>query len=131
MGQAKTKTPYELIGGEETLQKLVDAFYPKVYSDPRLAPLFQGDMELIKEKQRLFLIQFLGGPPLYSDRYGHPMMRARHLPFEITPSRAEAWLDCMRQAMDEIGLTGLIRDYFYERLKLTAYHMVNTDEPGG
>ncbi len=55
MGQAKTKTPYELIGGEETLQKLVDAFYPKVYSDPRLAPLFQGDMELIKEKQRLFL----------------------------------------------------------------------------
>lgn len=123
------KTPYELLGGNETIQKLVDAFYPKVYSDPRLAPLFDDDMETIKEKQRMFLTQFLGGPSLYSDVYGHPMMRARHMPFEITPSRAEAWLECMRSAMDEIGLEGELRDYFYERLKLTAYHMVNTDEP--
>lgn len=121
------QTPYEMLGGDETLRKLVDAFYPKVYADPRLAPLFEDDMEIIKEKQRLFLTQFLGGPPLYSDKYGHPMMRARHMPFEITPERAEAWLECMRAAMDEIQLTGHIRDFFYERLKLTAYHMVNTN----
>jgi len=123
------RTPYEWLGGDETLRRLVDAFYPKVYADPRLSPLFQGDMKVIKEKQRMFLTQFLGGPTLYSDAYGHPMMRARHLPFEITPSRAEAWLECMRQAMDDIGLAGEIRDYFYERLRMTAYHMVNTDEP--
>ncbi len=62
------QTPYEMLGGDETLRKLVDAFYPKVYADPRLAPLFEDDMEIIKEKQRLFLTQFLGGPPLYSDK---------------------------------------------------------------
>lgn len=122
------QTAYELLGGNETLQRLVDAFYPKVYADPLLAPLFEDDMNIIKEKQRMFLTQFLGGPTLYSDVYGHPMMRARHMPFEITPARADAWLRCMREAMEEIGLEGDLRDFFYERLQLTAYHMVNTEE---
>lgn len=127
----ETNTPYEAIGGEQTLQRLVDAFYPKVFRDLLLAPLFDGDMETIQQKQKMFLTQFLGGPTLYSDEYGHPMMRARHMKFRITPKHAEAWLSCMREAMDEIGLEGHAREFFYSRLVQTAYHMVNHAEDNG
>jgi hemoglobin len=58
------------------------------------------------------------------------MMRARHLPFPVTPTRAKAWLSCMTQAMDKVGLNGLVRDEFYSRLHLTAQHMINTPDTG-
>ncbi|MFS0865204.1 globin [Fredinandcohnia sp. 179-A 10B2 NHS] len=124
--------PYEAIGGEETLSKLVDAFYSRVGQHPDLAPIFPDDLTETARKQKQFLTQYLGGPQLYSYEHGHPMLRARHLPFEITPTRANAWLSCMRAAMDEIGLDGPIRTEFYNRLVLTAQHMVNTpDEQKG
>lgn len=122
------ETPYETLGGEETIQKLVNAFYPKVYANPILSPLFEGDMEEIKRKQKMFLTQFTGGPTLYSDEFGPPAMRARHMPFEITPTRATAWLACMREAMDEIGLEGSIREQFYDRLQQVAGIMINTPD---
>ncbi|MDG2703174.1 hypothetical protein P7M02_24290, partial [Vibrio parahaemolyticus] len=62
---------------------------------------------------------------LYTEEHGHPMLRARHLPFPITEERADAWLECMEDAMDQVGLTGDIRDFLFERLSLTARHMVN------
>ncbi len=73
---------YEILGGEETIQKLVNSFYPRVYSDPDLSPLFLGDMEEVKRKQKMFLTQFLGGPKLYSEEFGAPVMKYRHLNFE-------------------------------------------------
>lgn len=124
----KFETPYELLGGEETIQKLVIAFYPKVYADPILSPLFEGDMQEIMRKQKMFLTQFLGGPTLYSNEFGPPAMRARHLPFEITPTRRKAWLACMKEAMDDIGLEGPMRNAFYERLEQVAEIMVNTPD---
>ncbi|WP_458413660.1 globin [Schinkia sp. CFF1] len=122
------QTPYELLGGEETIQNLVNAFYPKVYADPILSPLFVGDMEEIKRKQKMFLTQFTGGPTLYSNEFGPPAMRARHLPFEITPTRAKAWLACMREAMNDIGLEGPMQKSFYERLEQVAGIMINTPD---
>ncbi len=65
---------------------------------------------------------------MYTEEHGHPMMRARHMPFPITPTRAKAWLSCMNQAMDKIGFDGPIRDEFYSRLFLTAQHMINTPD---
>ena len=56
------------------------------------------------------------------------MMRARHMPFPITPTRAQAWLECMSEAMDEVGLDGPLRDTYYKRLVLTANHMINATE---
>jgi hemoglobin len=123
--------PYELIGGSETLARLVDTFYDLVKQHPDLAPIFPDDLTETKEKQYQFLTQFLGGPPLYSERHGHPMLRARHMRFPITPKRAEAWLSCMSEAMDRVGLQGDVRKAIFERLTLTAHHMVNqwnTDE---
>lgn len=116
---------YDDIGGAATLKKLVDVFYGLVAAHPELAPIFPDDLTETKEKQYKFLTQFLGGPNLYSREYGHPMLRARHMPFPITPKRAEAWLSCMEQAMDQIGMSGKARDFMFQRLFHTAYHMVN------
>jgi hemoglobin len=80
-------------------------------------------------KQRMFLTQFLGGPPLYSQEFGPPAMRHRHLPFEITPKRAECWLRCMGEAFEEVGLDKqLAGEPFYNRLKQVAAIMVNSTE---
>lgn len=121
-------SPFEAIGGEKVLSSLVDAFYSRVGKHPDLTPIFPADLTETARKQKQFLTQYLGGPTLYTDEHGHPMMRARHLPFEITPKRASAWLSCMREAMDEIGLDGPLRDEFYQRLVLTAQHMINTPD---
>lgn len=119
---------YEAVGGEETIQNLVSAFYPKVYANPVLSPLFEGDMNEIMRKQKMFLTQFLGGPTLYSNEFGPPAMKYRHMPFEITPARANAWLACMKEAMDDINLEGEEREMFFGRLTQVAYIMVNTAE---
>lgn len=122
-------TLYEAIGGAPAVRDLVEKFYPKVQADPLLSPLFPEDIQPVIEKQYLFLTQFFGGPPLYSERYGHPMMRGRHLPFPVTPSRARAWLSCMSEALKETGLSEPVRAAVLERLSGPAHHFVNTDDP--
>lgn len=119
-------TLYEQIGGAKTVRALVESFYPKVQEHPLLAPLFPEDITPVIENQYMFLTQFLGGEPLYSMKKGHPMMRARHLPFPITEARAEAWLSCMKEAMNEVGITGIAHEQMWNRLVTTAYHMINT-----
>ncbi|WP_091839363.1 globin [Marininema halotolerans] len=116
---------YERMGGDPTIRKIVQSFYPRVQKDPLLAPLFPEDIEETMEKQRRFLTQFFGGPPLYSQVYGHPRLRARHMPFPITPRHAEAWLRNMDVALDDANITGLIREEMWSRLSFTAAHMVN------
>jgi hemoglobin len=123
------KSLYNEIGGQETIDKLVEAFYPRVYADEELRPLFEGDMEEIKRKQRMFLPQFLGGPALYSQEFGPPAMRDRHLPFEVTPKRAQCWLRCMKEAFHEIGLYDQPAGRaFYDRLTQVAGIMVNSPD---
>lgn len=119
---------YDAVGGSETIKALVESFYPKVQAHPLIGPLFPDDINPVMEKQYMFLSQFLGGPSLYSDEFGHPMMRARHLPFPITPKHAAAWLDCMRRAAEEIGLDEELREILLERLSGPANHFVNTSE---
>ncbi|MRX73625.1 thiol management oxidoreductase [Bacillus lacus] len=123
------ETPYESIG-EETLDQLVDAFYLNVSNHPLLAPVFPEDLTETARKQKQFLTQYLGGPPLYTEEHGHPMLRARHLPFPITPARAAAWLACMEEAMDTVGLEGDVREFLFQRLSLTAQHMINSTDNG-
>lgn len=125
MESASAQSPYEAIGGADTIARLVDAFYRRVVSHPDLEPIFPKDIIPVRDKQYLFLTQFLGGPALYSQQYGHPMLRARHMPHPITPQRAKAWLACMHAALDEIELHGEMRDFIFERLTLTAQHMIN------
>jgi len=119
-------TIYEAAGGAPAIREIVEKFYPKVQAHPLLAPLFPEDIRPVMEKQYQFLTQFFGGPPLYSDEHGHPMMRARHLPFPITKERADAWLDCMRRALTETSLPEELQALMLERLSGPAYHFVNS-----
>ncbi|WP_128894597.1 globin domain-containing protein [Longirhabdus pacifica] len=118
-------TMYEWIGGEQTVRQIVEVFYPIVIKNESIGALFPEDIRNVQEKQFLFLTQFLGGPPLYSDQYGHPMMRARHMPFPITKESADAWLSCMEQALIEIGLEEEKREVVLQRLSQPAYHFIN------
>jgi hemoglobin len=119
---------YEYMGGETTIRKIVETFYPLVQSHPLLAPIFPEDITPVMEKQFLFLTQFFGGPPLYTMQYGHPMMRARHLPFPVTPSRAEAWLDCMRRALEEVIPSEELRSIILNRLSGPAHFFINSQD---
>lgn len=119
---------YEAIGGAEAVSRLVDAFYKRVAKHPDLIPIFPEDLTETARKQRQFLTQFFGGPPLYIQEHGHPMLRARHLPFPITPKRRDAWLECMAGALEEAEIEEPYKTSIYERLTMTANHMVNLPE---
>lgn len=125
MSLSRPGTIYEAMGGAETVRRLVEEFYPRVQQHELLAPLFPEDIKPVMDKQYMFLTQFFGGPSLYTDAYGHPMMRARHMPFPITPERANAWLGCMREALEQAIEEPELRNVIIERLKGPAYHFVN------
>lgn len=117
--------------GEENLRLLVDRFYDLVFAHEQIAPLFKTDKNVIKEKQRLFLTQFLGGPPLYSEQYGHPRLRARHIPHPIGEDDAVAWLSCMSAAITSLAIDESLKDELFKRFVPTAMFMVNRGDEQG
>ena len=98
------QSPYEVLGGEAKVYALVDRFYdlmdetPEYYGIRKLHP---ASLDGSREKLKLYLSGWLGGPQQYVERYGHPRLRARHLPFAIGQAERDQWLACMFQAMDE------------------------------
>ena len=99
-------TFYELLGGAETgrasIRELVEKFYDIMETDARAAgirAMHPADLTLAREKLFMFLTGWTGGPQLYVERYGHPMLRRRHLPFAIDESARDQWMSCMIQAM--------------------------------
>ena len=117
--------------GEENLRLLVDRFYDLVFAHEQIAPLFKTDKNVVKEKQRLFLTQFLGGPPLYSEQYGHPRLRARHMPHPIGEDDAVAWLSCMSAAITSLAIDESLKDELFKRFVPTAMFMVNRGDDQG
>src|SRR3954447_25339863 len=100
------RTPFERLGGDAGLRRLVDAFYRHMHDDPAYAGIRALHPELLTgsgDKLYWFLSGWLGGPPLYFEKRGDPRLRARHLPFSIGASERDQWLACMRQALDEVG----------------------------
>jgi hemoglobin len=112
--------------GDDNLQSLVDNFYALVEKDPTISPLFKGDFETIKQKQFLFLSQFLGGPGRYTAIHGHPKMRMRHLPHQVTNEAKEAWLGCMKKAISTLPIDVDLKDTLYNCFPAVAQHMVNS-----
>jgi len=128
--------PYELLGGEAGLARLIERFYDLMDSEPEyygIRKLHPGDLAGSREKLRLFLSGWLGGPPLYVERYGPPMLRARHLPFAIGRDERDQWLDCMRRALEDTGAgDAAFRAWLLSQLQGTADWMRNKpgDMPG-
>lgn len=106
-----TTTFYDLLGGKEggteKIRDLVEAFYDIMDSDPKVATLraiHQPDLTEAREKLFMFLTGWTGGPQLYVERYGHPMLRKRHLPFSIGESERDQWMYCMIRAMHQLNM---------------------------
>ena len=121
-------TPYELMGGDAKVRELVERFYDLMELEPGYATLRKvhgSSLESAREKLYMFLSGWLGGPALYTDRYGHPMLRARHLPFAIGDVERDQWMACMRQAMEEIHVPQELRGPLGEAFQKTADWMRN------
>lgn len=100
-------TPYEQLGGDEAVRGLVDAFYDLMDLEPgyaELRALHPQDLSGSRDKLYWFLSGWLGGPALYMERIGHPMLRARHLPYPIGIAERDQWMQCMVQAMQWRGV---------------------------
>lgn len=123
---------YELLGGNEGVRRLVDRFYDVMDSDPKakgIRDLHPADLASSREKLYLFLSGWTGGPPLYIEKYGHPMLRARHLPFTIGESERDQWMYCMVRAMQDLGFDEQIMKQLAGALWGVADFMRNRPEP--
>ncbi len=121
-------TPYDLLGGDAGVRSLVDRFYDLMDFEPAYAQLRRvhgSSLESAREKLYLFLSGWLGGPPLYVERHGHPMLRARHLPFAIGAEERDQWMACMAQAMEEIEVPQKLRQALVPAFYKTADWMRN------
>jgi hemoglobin len=124
-------TPYERIGGAVAVRKLVTRFYDLMSELPEARTVLKMHPENLassREKLYMFLSGWLGGPQLYMERYGHPRLRARHLPFQIDTPAAQAWMRCMRQALDEQCEDALLKEQLRGAFQKLADHMRNVEE---
>jgi hemoglobin len=121
-------TPYERLGGDASVRTLVDRFYDlmdleREYADLRRA--HGSDLAAARDKLYWFLSGWLGGPDLYIERFGHPRLRARHLPFAIGVRERDQWLACMNQAMVECSVAEDLRVRLLQAFFQTADWMRN------
>ena len=122
-------TYYEKIGGYDTIERIVAAFYRGVATDPVLRPLYpEEDLGPAEERFRLFLVQYWGGPTTYSEQRGHPRLRMRHAPFAVTPEAKDHWLTHFRAALDEVALDPEDDAQFWDYVTHAAQFMVNSFE---
>ncbi|WP_374666733.1 group II truncated hemoglobin [Ramlibacter sp.] len=122
-------TPFDWIGGEAKVHALVERFYDLMDLEPKYAALRAAHgSDLVRARQHLFwfLCGWLGGPPHYTDRFGHPRLRMRHMPFKIGILERDQWLACMDQAMGEVGVDAELRTRLNQSFFQTADWMRNT-----
>lgn len=119
---------FETIGGEQGVRALVDRFYDLMALDERFAgirAMHPVNLDSSRDKLFWFLCGWLGGPDHYQSRFGHPRLRARHLPFPIGSSERDQWLLCMAEAMRDQGIEGVLFDRLLEAFHGTADWMRN------
>ena len=125
----QSATPFERIGGEPKVQALVDHFYDLMDIEPGYAELRAAHGSTLADaRQKLFwfLCGWLGGPDLYQERFGHPRLKMRHMPFKIGIQERDQWVACMDQAMGETGVPADLRARLKESFMGTADWMRNT-----
>ncbi|GAA1988294.1 globin [Terrabacter lapilli] len=125
-------TYYDDFGGRETFTKLVAEFYRGVAEDEPLRALYpEEDLGPAQERLRMFLEQYWGGPTTYSEQRGHPRLRMRHMPFQVTPDMRDRWILHMMNAVDTLGLSPEDDDRLRDYLTRAAYSLVNAPGPDG
>lgn len=124
------ETHYQRIGGEETIRRLVDRFYDLMDEDPDyygIRKIHARDLAEARDKLFMFLSGWTGGPQLYMEKFGHPRLRQRHLPFAIGEAERDQWMACMTRAMDEVGLDEKLRQELTAAFWKTADFMRNRE----
>lgn len=128
MSSGSPASAFDWVGGEAAVRQLVDRFYDLMDLEPAYAalravhpPLLDGS----RDKLHWFLCGWLGGPDHYIERFGHPRLRARHMPFRIGIRERDQWMDCMRQAMLECELDPALRERLDAAFMNTADWMRN------
>ena len=122
------ETPFEWIGGEARVRALVDRFYDLMDLEPgyRVLRASHGtSLDAARDKLFWFLCGWLGGPDHYQQRFGHPRLRMRHMPFSIGIEERDQWLACMAQAMSETGVDPVLRERLQQSFFQTADWMSN------
>lgn len=130
---APTPSHFELMGGEAGIRRLVDRFYDLMDSAPEAAnvrALHAASLKQSREKLYLYLMGWTGGPPTYVERYGHPRLRMRHMPFTIGARERDEWLWCMERALAEQELPADFRADLWQKLRNVADFMRNQAESG-
>ena len=125
---APAVTPYDQMGGEAGIRRLVDRFYDLMDTAPEAATvraLHATSLKASRDKLHLFLVGWTGGPPVYVEKHGHPRLRMRHFPFRITARERDEWMWCMDRAMAEHDMPEALRTQLRERLHALADHMRN------
>lgn len=123
-----SSAPYGRLGGDSAVRTLVDRFYDLMDLEPDYADLRRAhgsDLTDARDKLYWFLSGWLGGPDLYIQRFGHPRLRARHLPFAIGVRERDQWLACMNQAMIECDVEEELRVRLLQAFFQTADWMRN------
>jgi hemoglobin len=123
-------THFKQLGGESRVRELVDRFYDLMQLEPAYAgirKLHADDPSQARDKLFWFLCGWLGGPQHYVERFGHPRLRARHMPFEIGESERDQWMACMRQAMEELQIDPRVRGELAAAFYKTADFMRNRE----
>jgi hemoglobin len=119
---------YDLLGGETGVRALVDRFYDIMDSSPEakdIRALHAKSLSQSREKLFLFLTGWSGGPPLYIEKYGHPRLRQRHMPFSIGDVERDQWLWCMTKAVDEMNVLPAVKEHLKTRFGEVADFMRN------
>ena len=127
-------TPFEWIGGEDKVRALVERFYDLMDLEPAYAALratHGSDLAQARQKLFWFLCGWLGGPNHYTERFGHPRLRMRHMPFSIGIRERNEWVACMDQAMAETQVDPMLRERLRDSFMQTADWMRNRGEGGG
>lgn len=125
-----TTTTYDQIGGEATVGKLCDRFYALMESVPQfteLRAMHPQDLQGSRDKLFMFLSGWFGGPDLFVEKFGHPRLRGRHMPFAIGIRERDQWVACMVLAMEEVGIDPAIRAKLLENFFNTADLMRNKE----
>lgn len=120
--------PFDALGGESGIRALVDHFYDLMERAPEAATirrLHAASLKRSREKLFEYLTGWSGGPPLYESKYGHPRLRARHLPFPIASRERDEWLWCMDRALDAHPAPEPVKAFLRERFTALADHMRN------
>src|SRR5699024_7236147 len=119
-------TIFELIGGQAAVERITTSLYTHIGQNKQLLEIFPEDLNESARKQRLFLTQFFGGPALYAEERGAPMLRRRHLSFDITSERARQQHDLMEHALDKTKIQEPNLTQIFDRLTQVRTHMINS-----